>query len=85
MLRQSSGIGKQYANILEEYVIASFFYQTTEVLLTAARLSESPACWSNSCQGKRGESILTIRLLLDSEQSQTYSESGEQAFRGMAS
>ena len=61
--------------------ISLFFNQTTEVLLTAARLSESPAYWSNSCQGKRGESILTIRLLLNSEQSQTYSESGERAFR----
>ena len=38
------------------------------MLLTTARLSESPACWSNSCQGKRGESILTIRLMLNSEQ-----------------
>ena len=71
-LRRLSRIGKQYANMLEEDdTWSQVFDQTFEVLLTAARLSELPTRWSNSCQGKRLKSVLTIRLLLNSEQSQT--------------
>ena len=53
-LRRLSRIGKQYANMLEGYdTWSQVFNQTFEVLLTAARLSESPTRWSNSCQGKK--------------------------------
>ena len=53
MLRQPSRIGKKYANMLEKYdTWSQVFDQTVKMLLTAARLSESPARWSNSCQGK---------------------------------
>ena len=58
--------------MLEEYdTWSQIFDQTFEVLLNAARLSELPTHWSNSCQRKRVKSVLTIRLLLNSEQSQT--------------
>ena len=79
ILRQSSRIGKQYANMLEKFdTWSQVFGQTFEALLTAARSS-----WSNSWQWERGKFIVTIRLLLNSEQpQQTYVESGEQAFRG---
>ena len=71
-LRRLSRIGKQYANMLEEYdTWSQVFDQTFEVLLTAARSSELPTRWSSSCQGKRVKSVLTIRLLLNFEQSQT--------------
>ena len=66
-------IGKHYANMLEEYdTWSQVFDQTFEVLLTSAtRFSELPTRWSNSCQGKRLKAVLTVRLLLNSEQSQT--------------
>ena len=75
-LHRLSRIGKQYANRLEEYdTWSQVFNQTFEVLLAAARfaarLSELPTRWSNSCQRKRVQSVLSIRLLLNSEQSQT--------------
>ena len=72
-LHRSSRIRKQNANMLEEYdTWSQVFDQTFEVLLTsAARLSELPTRCSNSCQEKRLKSVLTIRLLLNSEQSQT--------------
>ena len=59
--------------MLEEYdTWSQVFDQFFEVLLkSAARLSELPTRWSNSCQRKRFKSVLTIRLLLNSEQSQT--------------
>ena len=42
-LRRLSRIGKQYANMLEEYdKWSQVFDQTFEMLLTAARLSELP-------------------------------------------
>ena len=72
-LRRLSRIGKQYAIMLEEYdTWSQVFDQTFEGLLTsAARLSELPTRWSNSCQGKTVKSVLSNRLLLNSEQSQT--------------
>ena len=70
-LRRLLRIGKQYEKMLEEYgTWSQVFDQTFRVRLTAARLSELPTRWSNSCQGKRVESVLTIRLLLNSGQSQ---------------
>ena len=71
-LHRLSRIGKQYSNILEEYdTWSQVFDQTFEVLLTsAARLRELSTRWSNSCQGKRLKSVLTILLLLYSEESQ---------------
>ena len=65
---------KQYASMLEEIDTWSHvFNQTFEALLkSAARLSELPTRWSKRFQGKRFiKSVLTIRLLLNSEQSQT--------------
>ena len=72
-VHRSSRIGKQYAKMLEDYdTWSQVFDQTFEVLLTsAARLSELSTRRSNSCQGKRLKSVLTIRLLLNSEQSQS--------------
>ena len=79
-LRRLSCIGKQYANMLKEYdAWSQVFDQTFEVLLTAARSSELPTRWSSSCQGKRVKSVLTIRLLLNSEQSITDRLTGNQA------
>ena len=60
--------------MLEKYdTWSQVFDQTFEVLLTTARSSESPtSCWSNSCQEKGLiKSVMTFRLLLNSEQSQT--------------
>ena len=73
-LRRLSRIGKQYANNIEDTIRGRKFsikLLKLVLLTSAARLSELPTRWSNSCQGERVKSVLTIRLLLNSEQSET--------------